>query len=383
MRDKVKDKIYSLIIFAMICAGALASVFKGEVDYSNSERRYLNKRPELKVEAIRSGEFMKSFEKYALDQFVGREGFRSIKAVTAKDIFRKKDNNGIYMLDGSLSKLEYPLKENMLEHAAQCIDNIYEKYLAVHNIRPYLMIVPDKNYYMIGKHDTDENDYIAIDYEELYDYMYLRLDYMEPVEVRDILEIKDYYNTDTHWKQECMTDVAQHTLKVLNGEKENEGGELGTGEEKFEQFTATKNFYGVYSSQSALKVRPDELNYLESDILRKCVVTNYDKGYAEPAKLYNMEKANGIDGYEMFLEGATALITIENSTLQERELVIFRDSFGSSLAPLLASQYSKITLIDIRYIHPDLIGDLVQFDNAQVMFEYSTLLLNNSLALKK
>ena len=33
----------------------------------------------------------------------------------------------------------------------------------------------------------------------------------------------------------------------------------------------------------------------------------------------------------------------------DRELVIFRDSFASSLAPLLMEQYAKITLVDIRY----------------------------------
>ena len=34
----------------------------------------------------------------------------------------------------------------------------------------------------------------------------------------------------------------------------------------------------------------------------------------------------------------------------EKELVIFRDSFGSSISPLLINYYSKITIIDNRYI---------------------------------
>ena len=39
----------------------------------------------------------------------------------------------------------------------------------------------------------------------------------------------------------------------------------------------------------------------------------------------------------------------ENS-FNDKELIIFRDSFASSLTPLLIKYYSKITLIDNRYI---------------------------------
>ena len=58
-----------------------------------------------------------------------------------------------------------------------------------------------------------------------------------------------------------------------------------------------------------------------------------------------------MDPYDIYLGGATALIQIDNpSGPKGRELVIFRDSFGSSLAPLLIDSYSRITIIDMRYI---------------------------------
>ena len=52
-----------------------------------------------------------------------------------------------------------------------------------------------------------------------------------------------------------------------------------------------------------------------------------------------------------FLGGSKSLISIENPNAKtDRELVMFRDSFGSSIAPLLAEDYAKITLVDIRYL---------------------------------
>ena len=81
----------------------------------------------------------------------------------------------------------------------------------------------------------------------------------------------------------------------------------------------------------------------------------------------------------MFLSGSLSLVTIENPLAKEdRRLVIFRDSFGSAIAPLLISGYSEITLADIRYMHPDNLGKFVDFGGCDVLFLYSTLVLNHS-----
>ena len=53
-----------------------------------------------------------------------------------------------------------------------------------------------------------------------------------------------------------------------------------------------------------------------------------------------------------------------------------------SIAPLLISGYSKITLVDIRYIHPDYLARFIDFEGCDVLFLYSTLVLNNSETLK-
>ena len=99
--------------------------------------------------------------------------------------------------------------------------------------------------------------------------------------------------------------------------------------------------------------------------------------------MYNMEKAEGKDAYEMFLGGSDALLTVENpKAATDRELVIFRDSFSSSLAPLLIKNYRKITLVDIRYIQKEMLGYFIEFDQQDILFLYSAMLLNDSLALK-
>ena len=94
-------------------------------------------------------------------------------------------------------------------------------------------------------------------------------------------------------------------------------------------------------------------------------------------------KPRSDDPYELFLSGSKSLLTIENPYAEsDRELVMFRDSFGSSLAPLLVSGYAKITLVDIRYISPELLDRFIDFESQDVLFIYSAPVLNNSITLK-
>ena len=62
-----------------------------------------------------------------------------------------------------------------------------------------------------------------------------------------------------------------------------------------------------------------------------------------------------------------------------KELLLFRDSFGSSIAPLLVENYSKITLIDLRYISSMILDKYIDFKEQDVLFLYSTVVLNQNI----
>ena len=95
-----------------------------------------------------------------------------------------------------------------------------------------------------------------------------------------------------------------------------------------------------------------------------------------------MEKINSLDKYDIYLSGATPVLKIENPENKTgNELIIFRDSYASSLVPLFIPKYSKITLIDTRYISPKLLPNYVEFNNQDILFMYSTLVINNSYSL--
>ena len=140
-------------------------------------------------------------------------------------------------------------------------------------------------------------------------------------------------------------------------------------------------FYGVYYGQAGIKTAPDEIRYCTGSTIADCRV--YDHENNKEISLYDVSKAEGRDPYELFLGGNVSLVTIENPNANvEDELIVFRDSFGSSIAPILAQGYKKVTLVDIRYIQPMVLGNYIDFTNKDVLFLYSTLVLNNSETLK-
>ena len=140
-------------------------------------------------------------------------------------------------------------------------------------------------------------------------------------------------------------------------------------------------FKGVYSGQLPINEEKDEIKILTNNVLKNCTVYNYEKN--EATTIYNFDKMNSLDKYDIYLSGAVSLISIENTENKTgRELVVFRDSFASSFVPLLVEGYDKITLIDTRYISPKILENYIEFSNQDILFLYSTSVINNSYSLK-
>lgn len=357
-------KIQIFVVTILVAGITILCLCYPKETISESERRKLSQFPELTLENVISGRFMEEFEEYAADQFPFREAWRAFKANIVLKVFGRSDNNELYVADDHIVKMEYPLHEDSIQRAAMIFHKIYEEQLKDANCNVYYSIIPDKNYFLGEGH-------LRMDYEKLDAIMQENLTGMTYINIKDLLDADAYYRTDAHWRQECLLDVA------------NELG-LKMGADTFAEYqmnSLEEPFYGVYYGQSALSIEPDEINYLTNETLDSCIVYDFQNG--KDTVIYDMEKASGLDPYEMFLSGSISLLNIQNPNAKsEKELVIFRDSFGSAIAPLLAEGYAKITLVDIRYLSSALVGNYVDFQNADVLFLYSTSVLNHSETLK-
>ena len=352
-----------IIVAALWLALAVFAWVRPVDAISESERRPLNQFPELNVQTIFNGSFMEKFEDYTLDQFPLRDAFRTLKANIQLKLFGQKDNNNIYVADGYAAQLEYPYDAASIDRALSRFQYVYDNYLTGCNV--FLTVVPDKGYYL-----AEENGYPAMDYEAMFADLQSGMPWAQFIDLTDSLNLDSYYRTDTHWRQEAILPAAEKIAEAL-------GVTVG----EFAEKNLNTPFYGVYCGQSALNLKPDEIRVMEADWMADCKV--YDAESNSWGDIYDLPKLEGQDPYEVYLSGSRSLLTIENPNAEsDRELIIFRDSFGSSVAPLLVKDYAKVTLVDIRYMSPTILGNFIEFGEQDVLFLYSTLVLNNSETIK-
>ena len=359
-------KINSLVILSLWLVLTAFAWFRPSDAFSDTERRPLAQLPQISLESVGSGRFMESFEDYTLDQFPLRNAFRTVKSLFHTYVLGQKDNNGIYLHGGYAAQQDHPLNEDSLEHAAERFAYLYEQHLTDSEV--FMAIVPDKGYYL-----AEESGNLSPDYDTLYAYFETKLPWAQQIDLRDTLELSDYYRTDTHWRQENLPDTAEKLCQALGAEPMNR-----------EELTARaieRPFYGVYYGQAALPMEPDTLYVLENAILENCTVYDHESG--KTVKIYDEEKLTAKDLYEIYLSGSRSLLTVHNPSGEPgRELLVFRDSFGSSILPLLLKSYETVTVIDIRYLQIDLLPRFVDFHGQDTLFLYSTLVLNNSQTIK-
>lgn len=364
MKKNIRS-IGMLVLVVIWVAVTVFAWFGPQNDYSLWERRPLDKMPPLKTENLLNGSFMGEFEDYTLDQFPGRDSFRTLKSLFSYRVLQMKDNNGIYLADGSAGKIEYPLNKVSVSNALKKFNFIYEKCLKDTGSKIFMTVIPDKGYYL-----AEENGYPALDYQQMFKLVEEGMPWAEVVDITNALSASDYYRTDTHWRQEKIQGVAQILCDKL-------GVTMPTLTPKL----ATEKFYGVYYGQAALPMAADDLYIMEGNLLNDCKVFNFET--QKYGSIYDAEKLNSADPYETYLSGAQALLVVENpNATTDRELIIFRDSFGSSLAPYLVQDYKTVTLVDIRYISSSFLKNFIKFNGQDVLFAYSTLVLNSSSTMK-
>ena len=365
MSDRWRDRVAVGLLAVVLAAFFLWAAFKPADAVSESERRQLAQFPHASLESFASGRFMEDFDAYAVDQFPLREGFRALYAAVSLGPMGKSDIDGLFVKDGMAFSLEYPLDAGSIDHASDVFARICERY-GLEEGRIWAAVIPDKTYFL-----RDDPSVLTLDYGELANRLEQRNPQMEWIDIAPLLEVGDYYATDPHWRQERIFDVAQHIAAQM-------GVALPEG---FEEHVAASEFRGTYAHQLSVPMPGEPLVYVDGAPFAACSAYDWQSG--REMGLYDMAKAQGRDPYEMFLSGSLSYVTIENpAAATDRELVVFRDSFGSSIAPYLAAGYAKVTLLDVRYLPSTAIPETVDFDGADVLFLYSVSVLNNSSALK-
>lgn len=366
MQKKIYYWFIVLSFFFLLTGFAIAEICLPDKEISKSERRYYEQMPEWSLEAVMDGSYMRDMEDYLLDQFVGRDVFRVAKTEMETSFFGKKDANNYVKIDDMLFELDYDWSKKQVSKTAEEFAKLQKLHFS--DAQVYYAVIPDKTSFLPKeKYPVGDDGFILnqlkqhlpeADYIDLYPY----------------LSLQDYYKTDLHWKQESIVDVAEVLLSEMQGTEWNA--------KEYTSSLITSEFYGTYAGASAYQINPDTLYGLTNEAIDAATVYDYETG--KEVSIYAPEKIEGTDAYDYYLWGARSLLNVKNPLCEnEKKLLLFRDSFGSSIAPLLLEGYEEITLVDLRYVTATFLSQMLELDSYEdVLFLYSENVLRNSGSLK-
>lgn len=276
------------------------------------------------------------------------------------------DANGYLLIDGKYIEADKSFDISSAEKFAEKLMGLREKYFPDNKV--YYATIPEKSYFVKDRttHFLSHDSVSAFLSGPLYDWT--------EIDIASSLTLSDYYLTDRHWRQEEL-------FPVMNKIGEKMGFTVNAASYKSKAFDGYKGDY----SKKIPHIASESLIYMSNPAIDGAVVDNYQDTYKKEkvTSVYNEALLTSKTPYDVFLSGATPLTTIKNaSNTSGKKLIMFRDSFGSSIAPLFIEAYSEIVLVDLRYMSSTLLPQFVNFENADVLFLLSDSIVNNSSLLK-
>lgn len=366
---KYKSRILIIVFVVILAAVPVTSLVWPDRALSEIERRPLA-RPTDYSRYLEThygadlADYLAYLETCLLDQFPFRDGLRTMNAIARVYGLRQKDYRLYYKSGGHLAKLDPLLRPNAVEHALALFNRLNDDLFDDPGEQLFVLI-PDKNVYM-----AEKEGYPHYPYPEMLDLIEKKLDgEIRLLPLLDHLSLDHYYRTDPHWDQTRLSMVSSLILDAL--------GLPVSQPESYQVSEGLAEYLGTYAGQAALPVEADRLAWLTSPALSG--LTLFDPVTQETRGVYQLDKLEGTDPYDLFMGGAKPLLVIDNNKLADgRQLIVFRDSFGSSLIPLLAAAYRQVIVVDLRYISAGAVSGLVDIEpGADVLHLYSTSVLNS------
>lgn len=372
------SKKYCIFISALFCAFIglflVANAATPSREFSEMENRNLEQMPKLSVDSLLSGQFMKDFETYTTDQFVGRDGWIALKSTTER-LLGKKENNNVYFCDQDtlITRFDQPDAAKVTENL-----NYVSTFAENAGIPVTFSLIPTQACIWAdrlpdGAPNASQTDLLdqakaavpGATWADLYTPLWAHKD-------EDV-----FYRTDHHWTSlgayygyTGLADALGYTPVPLDA---------------YTETVRSTEFYGtVFSSSGVRWVSPDTITTYVPDTGITVTSYTYDSNgnpVEVPRALYDESYLSVKDKYSMFLGGNQSLGVVKTPNTDKPKLLIIRDSYADSLVPFLTPHFSEIHLIDLRYYKLS-IADYIQqngIDQALVLYSVPNFVTDTNL----
>lgn len=371
-----KPKLFSVLtvltFFLILIAFLIGALTLPDREFSQTENRTLEQKPEINASVIKSGSFMSRFESYMSDQFPLREKIVSVKAYSQRLLGETRQNNVYIGKDGWL--FEKPAEYDA-EKVSKTVSALSEFSQNCKIPNQVFMLVPNSSYFL--KDELPPLLSVPNQAKQIKAITKKLPNTINSVDSTKMFNEKDnldelFYKTDHHWTTKGAKLAFDRTAYRLN---------LDTSKAEYEFYTVSNDFNGTLSSSSGI--------YNTTDTVEICVPKNSKGTYfiknadtkEKSATLFDMSKLEDTNKYEVFFGGNFSRIVISTSNLNGKNLLIFKDSYANCFIPLLTPYYQNIVVIDARYFTDDINAVLsdYKFTDMLVLYNVNTFLEDTSL----
>lgn len=375
-RERLDKRFYKLLPVAFVgltLVIMLSVLVHRDQDRSIAENRELEKKPKFTISSFITGKYASKQASYMSDQFPNRTGFIKTKANLDR-LMGKKEINGVYLASkGYLMEGFKAEKESITKAKVDAINKFASSNKA---LKVSMMLVPNKvdiyNHLMPRNAPVDSQaDYI----KSVASKLSKRVRLVDVESTFDKLKNSEelYYKTDHHWTSDGAFYAYTDLCKALNIQ--------ATSQTNFNRSQASDSFMGsLYYKAGAEIGGPDDIYlYLSQD--NAPVITKYYDTKKKVASVYDSSKLSGRDQYEVFTGGNHSQIKIRTNVETDRKLLLIKDSYANAMIPFLATTFSEINVVDMRYFTGSLSDVINNNEVTDVLFLYNVNTFNSDSSI--
>lgn len=357
-KEKSENENRMLAQFPTIVNEKKLETAKNPADVWNSIKwKYLNDRT--------GNAFKDDFETYLCDHLAGRESWVKFSNGIQR-LSGKQEINGVYTFNGRMIQTFKGYDEELVDASINAINGFAKRFPEK---QMYMMIAPTAQEFCMNKIPS----YVGLASEKSFiDDCYKKLRNVTAIDCYSFLagsaDEYIYYRTDHHWTSLGAFRAYQSAAKSL--------GYAAYGYKAFNIETVSGDFQGtLYSRTLDDSIPPDSIEYYtlsqnEPTVKMTCINGSEVKEYDS---LYVRDFLDEKDKYSSFTGSNVPIVTIETDVENDKSLLIVKDSYAHSLVPFLSKHFSKITMVDMRYIHTGL-DTLIKLDDySQVLFMFNAI----------
>ena len=359
------------LLFMAVACGFL--IFQPDREYSASENRMLAQKPEFSLANLASGKFMTDMEDYVTDQFFFRDQWISLKVLEDMAL-GKRESNGVYI--GKQGYLMHVTENNPnMDDVQNTLDRIRDFAQRHQDINTVMSLVPNAAYISTQLMPAnapvrDQSQDIALAQDTVGSFLNF-VDLTETMSSHRDEAI--YYKTDHHWTS-LGARYAFDTLYTALG--------IQQPAQDYTIYPVTHTFSGTLASKSGYNRSQDTIDiYVPKDVNTEYVVNYVEEG-EKTASMYESSALDQKDQYEVFFGGNHSRVDITTPLDENKNLLIFKDSYANCLIPFLQPYFRSIIVIDPRYYYDDIDSLITDNSITDILFLYNvdTFMTDTSLA---